>query len=30
VHLDSRIHDSEDRLIATADGTFAIIDGTPR
>jgi acyl-CoA thioesterase len=30
VHLDARIHDSEDRLISTADGTFAIIDGTPR
>lgn len=30
VHLDARIHDADDRLIATADGTFAIIDGTPR
>jgi acyl-CoA thioesterase len=30
VHLDARIHDSEDCLITTADGTFAIIDGTPR
>ena len=30
VHLDARIHDSEDRLIATADGTFAIIDASPR
>ena len=30
VHLDARIHDSEDRLIATSDGTFAIIDGAPR
>ena len=30
VHLDARVHDSEDRLIARADGIFAIIDGTPR
>jgi len=30
VHLDARIHDSEDRLIATSDGTFAIIGGAPR
>jgi len=26
VHLDAQVHDSEDRLIATGDGTFAIID----
>jgi acyl-CoA thioesterase len=25
VHLDARIHDGDDRLIATADGTFAIL-----
>jgi acyl-CoA thioesterase len=30
VHLDAHVHDSEDRLIATGDGTFAIIVGTPR
>ncbi|RLE25762.1 MAG: PaaI family thioesterase [Actinobacteria bacterium] len=30
VHLDARIHDAEGRLIATSDGTFAIIDGAPR
>jgi acyl-CoA thioesterase len=27
VHLDAQIHDSQDRLIATGYGTFAIIDG---
>jgi len=26
VHLDAQIHDSDGRLIATGDGTFAIID----
>lgn len=27
VHLDARIHDAGDRLIATADGTFAVLGG---
>lgn len=27
VHLDARIHDADDRLIATADGTFAVLGG---
>jgi acyl-CoA thioesterase len=27
VHLDARISDADDRLIATADGTFAVLGG---
>ena len=27
VHLDARVHDADDRLIATAAGTFAILGG---
>jgi acyl-CoA thioesterase len=27
VHLDARIHDADERLIATADGTFAVMEG---
>jgi len=25
VHLDARVHGSDDRLVATADGTFALL-----
>lgn len=27
VHLDARVHDGDERLIATADGTFAVLGG---
>ena len=27
VHLDARVHDGDGRLIATADGTFAVLGG---
>jgi acyl-CoA thioesterase len=27
VHLDARVHDADGRLIATADGTFAVLGG---
>ena len=27
VHLDARVHDADDRLIATSSGTFAILGG---
>jgi acyl-CoA thioesterase len=27
VHLEARVHDSDDRLIATSSGTFAILGG---